>query len=914
MPSHPRVLAVAIAALHLVSFGALAQTVATLPTDADDASILDRSARLVIRQATLEDALTRLSERSGVVVAFSPSLIQTQHRLVDCECQSVTVRDALDVLLHGSTFRYAVIDGQVVLTPRGAPSLDADGPKPGATRYAGLSASVSSGTLDRRPMLIAEQTQGVVAGKVVETGTQRPLEGVQVTALGTTRGSVTDAGGHFRIAGLEGAEVTLRAQRVGYQAAERRVAVGATDIVLEMPVSAVTLDEVVTTGNVSETRIRELAFPVSVITAADIERMQISGIDELFRGTIPGVVSLEQGNIGWNTNVTVRGINSFGVQSIKTYLDGVEMANPENIAMIDPQSIERIELIRGPQAATLYGADAIGGVLQIFTKKGQATGLDRPRVTLQSTTGFVEGDYAPDDRATEQRYSVQLAGGGSDFTYNVGAAHHREGEWVKGTNDRLSSLSAGIRATEGRFTAEASLRYVTRDFSFQTFAPFLAERFPDIPTFTLPPRPLDFQQQTMGANLSYQALPNWSHNLVLGFDRAEFAFTSGFEDPAAEAGTVENRNQIKTSVRYYTTLQQPLSTNVSSTWTAGVDYWDYKTDLFSTSSAPSPDLADRIPVEEAELMLDSWSNTGYFAQGQFGFNERLFLSAAVRAEDNPNFGEDYGLAWAPRFGATYIHPFENVEAKVRAAWGEAIRPPQSAHRLGTTGGFIADIQPNTAILPEEQTGWEAGFDLVFAKRASVSATYFNQDVKNLIELVQDFDADPIFFQYQNLGKVKNKGVELEGVLDLRPVQLRTTYTRTSSRVTSLGDAYGGDLRVGDRNLDVPEYVLGGSLTYAFGRGSASVELSRIGSWTGFDVLAFYNFVFGGDPYRGSIQEYWTDYDPITKVNVQVEQALTNYLAASLRVQNITDEQRGETLSTISVAPGRAVLLGLRLTF
>src|SRR4030081_1659176 len=90
--------------------------------------------------------------------------------------------------------------------------------------------------------------------------------------------------------------------------------------------------------------------------------------------------------------VIIRGASSFGVSYPKIYIDGIEVANPLLLTQFDPENVERIEVIRGPQGAALYGADAISGVVNIITRHD---GVDagEPRLRLKSVAGASQSDF-----------------------------------------------------------------------------------------------------------------------------------------------------------------------------------------------------------------------------------------------------------------------------------------------------------------------------------------------------------------------------------------------------------------------------------------------------------------------------------------------------------------------------------------
>src|SRR5690606_18185527 len=145
-----------------------------------------------------------------------------------------------------------------------------------------------------------------------------------------------------------------------------------------------------------------------------------------------------------------------------------------------------------------------------------------------------------------------------------------------------------------------------------------------------------------------------------------------------------------------------------------------------------------------------------------------------------------------------------LDAKFRMSWGRAIRAPQPLHKqemIIPAGHFLANPQ----IGPEEQEGWDAGIDMVFGRRASLSVTYYDQMALGLIDAVLlDAGVVPPIFQFQNVGEMANKGWEVEGTLDFTPFRLSGTYSRVNSTVEKLSPTYMGDLQVGDRNLKVPE--------------------------------------------------------------------------------------------------------------
>ncbi|MGH7275645.1 MAG: TonB-dependent receptor, partial [Candidatus Rokuibacteriota bacterium] len=153
------------------------------------------------------------------------------------------------------------------------------------------------------------------------------------------------------------------------------------------------LDPVVVTATKTETPASELGASVTVVTEEDFKTYHYPTVDEALRN-VPGVEIRRSGSFGKTTSISIRGANPNQVQVL---VDGVRVKSPTTgqaeLSDLSPDLIERIEVIRGPQSA-LYGADAIGGVVNIITKKGkgpfgawasqEAGNYD----TLRSTAGF----------------------------------------------------------------------------------------------------------------------------------------------------------------------------------------------------------------------------------------------------------------------------------------------------------------------------------------------------------------------------------------------------------------------------------------------------------------------------------------------------------------------------------------------
>jgi TonB-dependent SusC/RagA subfamily outer membrane receptor len=258
---------------------------------------------------------------------------------------------------------------------------------------------------------------GTISGTVTgEIG--QPIGGAQVALVGTGLGTLTNPNGKYTIVNVPAKEYRLRAQMIGHRPIENPVTVTAggtvtQDFVLRKQVIA--LDEVVVTGTAGAARQREVGNAVGQIDASKLNEPQ-GNIGQLLQGRSTGMtVSQSSAGAGSGSMIRLRGNVSVAMSNQPLiYVDGVrlrsdgyqknvpvtgsdlrsgnDIASPMND--INPNDIERIEILKGAAAATLYGTEAAAGVIQIFTKSGRN---GKPQWTLQADQGFVHSlPFGPD--------------------------------------------------------------------------------------------------------------------------------------------------------------------------------------------------------------------------------------------------------------------------------------------------------------------------------------------------------------------------------------------------------------------------------------------------------------------------------------------------------------------------------------
>ena len=264
----------------------------------------------------------------------------------------------------------------------------------------------------------AQTSTGAVEGKVLETGSNRPLVGAQVLISGTGLAAMTSSEGVYRIGGVPARQVQLRVRLIGYTPGAQTVVVTAGQTAtadFSLQVSALQLEQVVVTGSGQATEVKRLGNTVSVIEAP--KDFPISDVSSLLTAREPGLTAITSAGLtGTGSRIRIRG-NASLTQSNEpvVFVDGIRVnaggGMTSRLDDIDPASIERVEVLKGAAAATLYGTEASNGVIQIFTKKG-STGAPKWHFSSQQ-----EAIQFPDRVAPNAGYARSQAQADSLATF-----------------------------------------------------------------------------------------------------------------------------------------------------------------------------------------------------------------------------------------------------------------------------------------------------------------------------------------------------------------------------------------------------------------------------------------------------------------------------------------------------------------
>jgi iron complex outermembrane recepter protein len=738
------------------------------------------------------------------------------------------------------------------------------------------------------------------------------------------------------------------------------------------------LDRVVVTGSTAGSSQRSVPVALDVLNGQQLSERAAASLSTALDGSVPGLWLWEQSPLSLLARYgSIRGASSFGVSYPKVYIDGIEVANSLLVTRLDPDAISRIEVIRGPQGAALYGADAISGVMNIVTRQ-EGTEGGAPRVLLSTTGGAADSEFSANN-VLAQSHSLEFRTGSGVRSARLDASMTTLGAFIPSAYSRQFSANGGLRFVGSRSVFTGTFRLFAQNARTPT-SPLLAGLAPSTtaaasaasePTLdasvrrhrfgsqpfssqqdTLaglaPSDSLDKQsvrQYTVGATAIFRPGDRWTHTAVAGFDGYNLnsgnVFDGAFPSAIDSALQAARGSAIRGTLRASTVGQFGDVDRASATVTFAAEY-SLMHDVTKTG-APFAYYrpGERGPEDSGNgsftpptgtqnnsttSIVDNRSNTGLIAQTTASYGDHVFLTGGLRVERNTGLAGIGEYETLPMLGASFVQSLGITTLKLRSAYGKGIRPPQTTSRAGTLMGL--NRSPTGAELSaEKQSGVEMGADVFVGRTMTFHLTRFDQRASGLIQPVSI--APPaavgdtsrprrIVYELQNVGEITNRGWELEGTVSRGQLSLGATYSSVDSRVQRLANGYTGDLRPGDRMLEIPARTLGVSASFTQKRWFTSWSLARASDWVNYDRIAlaaaFENQTHTlGEFWGRQLRTYWRNYNGVTRLGANFSYSLGRGLSLTLHGENLLDYQMGEP-DNITVLPGRTITGGLKVSF
>lgn len=685
-----------------------------------------------------------------------------------------------------------------------------------------------------------------------------------------------------------------------------------------------TLDRVVVTGNTLESTARPLSVAMNVVSGAQLSRYAQGNLGQALSDAVPGLWVWQSAPTSLLSHYgSIRGTSSFGASYPKIYVDGIELANPLLVTQFTPETVDRIEVIRGPQGAALYGSDAINGVINIVMRHDGSNG--GPGTMVRSAVGTANSAYVP-RAAVTQDHAVAWRTGSSAQSGSASFTSGGVGEYLPNAFARHTTAGAGFRLVRDHLIATGTARLFSSQ-SADPSSPFFRDSA-NLARFGAA-LPQAVEEYTVGGTATILEGSRWTYTLVAGFDGSRLSNLANDRSPlpsgsGPDLGSVSGNANLGT-LRLSTVGRlgddDGLATTV--TFSAENSLLDFRSHP-DTSSPSSVGLASAVrrwtsaAVGQANL---SWKNSAY-------------LTGGLRMEQNTTL-ENLSVSVLPMLGAAVVHDYGPVTLKLRSAYGRGIRPATTP--LRDAGWFDPRRAMMLDLAPEQQSGIEAGMDLFFGKSLSLQLTRFDQLASGLIQRVAYVaydqrgtqqsapDLQPsgtsatqdrhISYMLQNVGEITNRGWELKSDWSIGALSLGGAYSTVDSRVRRVAPSYLGDLRAGDRMFEVPASTAAVVASWTGGGWTGSMAASRSWNWIDYDRVAlagaFASSAQTDAQLVGSeLRNYWLRYNGITRLRASVGKTLFHGLSFTMSGENLLNRQHGEP-DNITVVPGRTLSFGLK---
>jgi len=481
----------------------------------------------------------------------------------------------------------------------------------------------------------------------------------------------------------------------------------------------VVLPEIVATASRWEEPLERVPQDVTVITRADIEKKGVPFVADLLR-LQSDIQIIQNGGPGTQATIIMRG---GGSNQVLVLIDGIKLNSPStgsaDLSGLLTSDVERIEILKGAQS-TLYGSEAMAGVVNIITKKG---------------AGKLKGDLSVEGGSFSTVKSAGSVSGGTGRTnYRLSANWSdtdgipiaKNGSVPNGYTNKSLSARLGANPTDNS-SMELNLRYgkerTQLDDNIYGVGPVDTLNYLQ-----------DRESYLVAATGKIFPWEKYEQSLTLSYLRDDL--------DASGSATAWNNYRIKTTTKLldwqHTVDLNPL------TITGGIAYRD--------------EAAENVGTFDQSIN----NKAGYFNAKLALINDTLILNAGMRYDDHSTFGG----AFSSRTGLLYT--IKPLEMRFKANFGSGFRAP-------ALNELYFPFYGNLDLQPEKSTGYDLGVEKdFFGKKLVVGATWFRQRYRNLIQSVE---ISPYTWTADNIGKAQTEGVEIKvSALPADNLKLNVSYS------------------------------------------------------------------------------------------------------------------------------------------
>jgi len=495
------------------------------------------------------------------------------------------------------------------------------------------------------------------------------------------------------------------------------------------------LGNIIVSATKTESYQAEVGSSSTVITAEDIEKTGKRTVHEVLRD-VPGVAVMQSGAFGGTTSIYLRGAKP---GQTLVLINGIEVNDPMStdrsfdFAHLTVDNIERIEVVRGPQS-TLYGSDAMAGVINIITKKGKG----KPKFS----GSFESGSH----RTFKENFGV--SGGAEKLNYSLSASRL--------DSDGINKVDSGTENDGYENTVVSSnMGYKISDNSELSLVTTFTDAQTDIDNGASDDDPnYTAWWRNIAGKIAFDHAVNsiWDHKLSFSYSETIRKYK---DDPDSVDLADNTHNWFKGDMKKFE-WQHNVSPVDWDTLTCG---FEYEEERGFGDGRNTWDRFDRKTIDSA----------GYYLQNQFKLWEKLFITPGLRIDDHELFGAETTY----KISTAYLIP--QTGTRLKGNWGTGFKAP-SLYQLYSSYG-------SPSLKPDESKSYDFGFEQGFFKdKVSFDLMRFHNDFRNMV------DWDSATSKYKNIGRAETKGFEIGA--KFLPVENFTigtnfTYTDTKDKETGL---------------------------------------------------------------------------------------------------------------------------------
>jgi vitamin B12 transporter len=702
----------------------------------------------------------------------------------------------------------------------------------------------------------------------------RPVEAARVTCQ--NQSVYSNAEGRFTLAGVDMCEA--RIEKTGFDPRTLHLTAGSdARITLEI---AGHVETVVVSANRTETTPEQAVVAANVITQQQLVTRQYPMLSDVLR-EIPGLQISAYGPLGSLAEVFTRGAERTGTLVL---LDGVPLNDPGgelHLENLTSEGIDRVEIVRGPESA-LFGAEAAAGVIQLFTKRG-----DAENVVPHGSASFERGSFQTD------RWMANLNGGlPSRLDYSLSAAElHTVGEWPNTFyRNNSGAVNLGYKISDS-----TQLRGVFRVYDVHVGTPGQIAYGVDDPIPNEQTR-----DDTVSLRLDDSRGSNYLQRFAFGFHRLSDRYNDDEPFGQQPLAALVRQGPGPLSPVYFVTLVDPhappalIPPGLSLVQT---DAFFGPADSLNLTERKTAGYQGTLSYHGGALVFGydyqnqsghlsgvaaSRDNHGFFANAQENVGRRIFLSGGARVEHSSAFG----TIGSGRGGASFLLLGEHgalSSTSLRLSAGRGVTEPSLLEDFAQSPYFHG----NPALRPEDTTTYEAGLvSEWWGRRVKTEVSAFRNSFHNLITFVGD--------SWQNIEASWARGIETSAQARIsKNILITGSYMRLYTRITASTTPNSPDTGVGVELIRRPRNS--GSLSIAVTPRRWSFVIG--GSFTGERQDA--DFTFGVTRNPGYENLYaGASYD------------VARHVTPVLRVDNLLNERYQEVLGYQALS--RGILGGVRI--